>query len=95
VFVCEGIATGLSVHDQWIENGEPEAPGEYVNQCTTLALMDGGNAIRQARAIRERYHNRKLIIVSDDDGKGREVAGACLESGFDGAWRVSACGLGA
>jgi phage/plasmid primase-like uncharacterized protein len=84
VFVAEGIATALSAYDTWIEEGEPEEPGEYVPCCTVLAAMDSGNLIRQVEAIRARYADRHVLIVQDDDEAGAKAARAALDAGFDG-----------
>jgi phage/plasmid primase-like uncharacterized protein len=84
VFVAEGIGTTISMYDLWIEEGEPEAPGEYVPCCTVLACMDSGNLIRQSRMIRQKYHDRRLMLVRDDDAAGQKAALAALDAGFDG-----------
>jgi phage/plasmid primase-like uncharacterized protein len=84
VFVAEGISTSLSMYSLWIDEGEPEAPGEYVPCCTVLTCMDSGNLIRQARAIREKYANRRVLIVKDADEAGEKAARAALEAGFNG-----------
>jgi phage/plasmid primase-like uncharacterized protein len=84
VFVAEGIATGLSTYDLWVEEGEPEAPGECQPICTVLAAMDSGNLARQTRAIREKYANRRVLIVKDMDEAGEKAARAAMEAGFDG-----------
>jgi putative DNA primase/helicase len=85
VFCGEGIGTALSMYDIWIEEGEPENPGEYQPCCTVLATMDSGNLARQARAIRERYPDRRLLVVKDADEAGEKAARAAMEAGFDGA----------
>jgi hypothetical protein len=84
VFCCEGISTALSAYSLWTEEGEPEAPGEYVPCCTVLACMDSGNLVRQARAIREKYADRRVLIVKDADEAGEKAARAAMEAGFDG-----------
>jgi phage/plasmid primase-like uncharacterized protein len=86
VFVAEGIATALSVYEVWIDKGKPETPDEHVNQCTVLAAMDSSNLIKQARGIRERYQERRLIVIQDDDEAGAKTANACMGIGFDGVW---------
>jgi putative DNA primase/helicase len=84
VFICEGVATGLSVYDLWVEEGEPENPGEYTPCCTVLATMDSGSLARQARARRERDPARRRLVVRDADEAGEKAARAAMEVGFDG-----------
>jgi putative DNA primase/helicase len=84
VFVAEGVATALSMYDVWIEEGEPEEPGDCVSQCTVLGCMSSGNLIKQARAIRARYKDRPVLVVKDDDEAGEKAARAALDAGFDG-----------
>jgi phage/plasmid primase-like uncharacterized protein len=84
LFVAEGIATALSTYDLWIEEGEPEAPGEHVPCCAVLACMDSGNLARQAGAIRRGYPDRRLLVVKDADEAGEKAARAAMEAGFDG-----------
>jgi phage/plasmid primase-like uncharacterized protein len=54
--------------------------------------MDSGNLARQARAIRQRYPNRKLLAVQDDDDAGRKACGVALEAGFNGVIDLSGMG---
>jgi putative DNA primase/helicase len=84
LFVAEGITTALSTYDAWIEEGEPEAPGEYVPCCAVLACMDSGNLARQARGIRQKYASRRLLAVRDSDDAGEKAARAAIDAGFDG-----------
>jgi phage/plasmid primase-like uncharacterized protein len=89
VFVCEGISTGLAAYEFWHEYGDPEAPGEYANQCTVLVCLDCGNLARQAPAIRRRWPDRRLTVVVDDDPAGRKAEAACMAAGFDLSWGAS------
>ena len=84
IFCCEGISTALSAYDIWIEEGEPDAPGDCVPCCTVLAMMDSGNLIRHAAIILAKYRERRLILVRDDDDTGKKAARAALDAGFDG-----------
>ena len=88
VFVGEGIGTMLSVYESWIENGTPETPGEFVNACTALACMDSNNLVKQAWVIRERFKDRRVLVVADDDEAGTKTADMCIKAGFDGVWHV-------
>ncbi|MDR1515441.1 MAG: hypothetical protein LBS45_07085 [Synergistaceae bacterium] len=92
VFVCEGVATALTAYDLWVEEGTPEAPGEFVPSCTVVAAMDSGNLVRQARGIRRKYANRRLLIVKDDDEAGAKASIAALEADFDGVVDVPRAG---
>ena len=51
--ICEGFATGASIH---------EATGDDV-----IVAFDAGNLLPVARAMREQYPNRKIILWADDD----------------------------
>lgn len=51
--ICEGFATGASIH---------EATGDDV-----VVAFDAGNLLHVARAMREKYPNRKIILWADDD----------------------------
>lgn len=51
--ICEGFATGASIH---------EATGDDV-----IVAFDAGNLLSVARAMRERYPGRKIILWADDD----------------------------
>ncbi len=55
LLVCEGWATGASIH---------EATGEPV-----VVAFDAGNLIRVTRVLRRRYPNLELTIVADNDAK--------------------------
>jgi putative DNA primase/helicase len=55
LLVCEGWATGASIH---------EATGEPV-----VVAFDAGNLIRVTRVLRRRYPNIELTIVADNDAK--------------------------
>ena len=71
VIICEGYATGASIH---------EATGHAV-----VVAFDSGNLLPVALAIRSRFPEMKIIIAADDDGdiqknpgisKGTEAAKA-------------------
>ena len=51
--ICEGFATGASIH---------EATGDDI-----IVAFDAGNLLSVARAMRERYPGRKIILWADDD----------------------------
>ena len=51
--ICEGFATGASIH---------EATGDDV-----IVAFDAGNLLPVAKAMREQYPNRKIILWADDD----------------------------
>lgn len=51
--ICEGFATGASIH---------EATGDDI-----IIAFDAGNLLSVARAMRERYPGRKIILWADDD----------------------------
>lgn len=51
--ICEGFATGASIH---------EATGDDV-----IVAFDAGNLLPVARAMRDKYPDRKIILWADDD----------------------------
>ena len=51
--ICEGFATGASIH---------EATGDDV-----VVAFDAGNLLPVARAMRDKYPDRKIILWADDD----------------------------
>lgn len=51
--ICEGFATGASIH---------EATGDDV-----IVAFDAGNLLPVARAMRDKYPDRKFIFWADDD----------------------------
>jgi putative DNA primase/helicase len=53
LFVCEGLATGLSIH---------EATGQ-----TVLCAFNAGNLEHVAAHARQKYPERELVICADDD----------------------------
>ena len=90
VCVGEGIATAFSVYEVWSYHGEPEHAEDVLPYCSVLACMDSGNMARQAREIRQRYSNRRLIVIQDDDEAGEKAAHACMDAGFNGVWSADA-----
>ena len=54
--ICEGFATGASIH---------EATGDDV-----IVAFDAGNLLPVARAMRDKYPDRKFIFWADDDRDG-------------------------
>jgi putative DNA primase/helicase len=53
LIICEGYATGASIH---------EATGHAV-----ICAMNSGNLLSVAKAVRERWPEREIIIAADDD----------------------------
>lgn len=53
LYIVEGIATGLSVHEE--------------NAGTVLVAFMAGNLEPVARLARERYPNREIVVCADDD----------------------------
>ena len=51
--ICEGFATGASIH---------EATGDDI-----IVAFDAGNLLPVARAMRDKYPDRKIILWADDD----------------------------
>jgi putative DNA primase/helicase len=51
--ICEGFATGASIH---------EATGDDV-----VVAFDAGNLLPVAKAMRDKYPDRKIILWADDD----------------------------
>ena len=51
--ICEGFATGASIH---------EATGDDI-----IVAFDAGNLLPVARAMRDQYPSRKIILWADDD----------------------------
>ena len=61
IFVCEGYATGASVH-------------ESINQPTVIAI-DCGNLEPSIAALSKKYPNHKIIIAADDDVESKDNPG--------------------
>ena len=53
LLICEGLATGLSVHQ--------------ATNYTTLVAFNAGNLRAVAQTARQRYPDRSLIVCADDD----------------------------
>jgi putative DNA primase/helicase len=71
LFVCEGYATGATVHE--------------ATRSTVAIAFDCGNLLAVARALRERYPDRGIVLCADNDiekpdnpglTKAREAAAA-------------------
>ena len=61
VLVCEGYATGASLH--------------MATSLTVAIAFDAGNLSRVAKAMRERFPGRALIVCRDDDWKTKRPNG--------------------
>ena len=61
VLVCEGYATGASLH--------------MATSLTVIIAFDAGNLSVVAKAMRERYPGRVLIVCRDDDWKTKRPNG--------------------
>ncbi|AZC37091.1 VapE domain-containing protein [Pseudomonas chlororaphis] len=61
VLVCEGYATGTSLH--------------MATSLTVAIAFDAGNLLAVAKAMRERFPGRPLIICRDDDWKTKRPNG--------------------
>lgn len=61
VLVCEGYATGASLH--------------MATSLTVIIAFDAGNLSVVAKAMRERYPGRALIVCRDDDWKTKRPNG--------------------
>ena len=59
--ICEGFATGASIH---------EATGDDI-----IAAFDAGNLLPVARAMRDKYPDRKIIFWADDDYQRVDIHG--------------------
>ena len=72
IFVCEGLATALSVL-QIKDNAVP-----------VLAAMSAGNLLSVCKAWKERYPKMKITIAADNDvsGVGQKAAIAVLKAGY-------------
>jgi putative DNA primase/helicase len=77
VVACEGISTALSVYDLYID--DLNTPN-----VTVLSMMDAGNLVRQAPAIRKKYSDREIFIAADADEAGQKAARAAMACGFNG-----------
>lgn len=62
VLVCEGYATGASLH--------------MATSLTVAIAFDAGNLSVVAKAMRERFPGRALIVCRDDDWKTKRANGA-------------------
>jgi putative DNA primase/helicase len=74
VVICEGFATGASIH---------EATG-----LVTAIAFHAGNLLPVAKAIRDKFPNKKLIIAADDDWKKADNTG--LEKAKEAASSIGA-----
>ena len=76
VVVAEGISTGLSLYDVFVDElNEPET--------TVIVCCDAGNLIKQAPVIRSKFPDRELLIAADDDEAGRKASDFCMSAGFN------------
>ena len=67
VLVCEGYATGASLH--------------MATSLTVAIAFDAGNLSVVAKAMRERFPGRALIVCRDDDWKTRRANGESWNPG--------------
>ena len=76
IVVAEGIATGLSLYDLFIDDLDER-------ETTVLICCDAGNLQKQAPAIRAKCPDRRVLVSADNDDAGRRASAACIAAGFD------------
>ena len=73
ILIAEGLATGLTVH----------RASDYLD---TIVVFDAGNIQSVVRNIKDKYPNKPLIIMADDDKKSEIKTG--INAGLNNAYKT-------